>query len=288
MVRQAENVSVRPSVQRQAVEVPVFIRSRNEHLGAIVTVPEDATSDIGVILMCGRARDRAHRNGMWVRAAAELARRGMYALRLDYPGVGNSTGHPQVFGLEDPPVWAVSDAVRFLVDQTPVRRVLLVATCYGGRLVIQAAPSIDEVVGVAVIAAPAYARTPSLVRRVLERGWRMLRRGKGESVPSNAIRQRREQNLAIDHRVSPALAKALRQFVRRGTVYFLYGEDDFVYEEISFALGRLRLPRDRYELDVVPGDLHVFNTVEVQSLTIDRVVRWCAGVADMAGKASPP
>jgi pimeloyl-ACP methyl ester carboxylesterase len=265
-------------------EVPVYIPSRAEHLGGVVTVPDDPQAATAVVLMAGRARDRAHRNGMWVKAAHELARLGMYALRLDYPGVGNSTGRPQIFPLESPPVWAVQDACRFLLEQTPARRILLVATCYGGRLVLDAAPTIPEVEGVAIVASPTFVRIPTLRRRIRNRLREALGRPDGPpagvvSSGRNRIEQQREQNLALERRVSPAFTKALRRFVRRGRVYFLYGDRDFLYEEIRFALDRIRPPADRVELEIVPGDIHVFRTVAVQDLTVEKVVGWCARIA---------
>lgn len=263
----------------EPAEVPVYIPGRAEHLGAVVTVPADASSRTAVILMAGRARDRTHRNGMWVKAARALAERGFYVARLDYPGVGNSTGPPQVFGLEDPPAWAIEDTCRFLGEHTPVDRVLLVATCFGGRLALHAAPGIPEVRAVAIVAAPTISRNPTLWSRIRRRVLRALGfRPSRRMVPSVA-RQQREGNVAQGSRVSRAFARALRRYLRRGRILFLYGEDDFTYDELRFALGRVRVPRDRYEVEVVPGEIHTFSSVPVQDLTVERVVAWCSRIA---------
>lgn len=289
MSRPAQATRDRPARPAEPAEIPLYVPSRGESLGAVLSVPEDPAGGVCVVLATGRARDRAHRNGMWVRAARELAARGIYTLRLDYPGVGNSTGPPRVFPLEDSPAWAVEDACRFLMEHTPVRRILLVGTCYGSRLMLDAAVRVPEVEAVGFVSGPIYTRTPSWKKRTRVTLVRLIGRQpsgrKRENViarrkgPGNEAQQRREGNQAAERRVSPVFARSLRAFLRRGRVYFLYGEEDFTYREFRHALKRLNPPRDRIEVDVVPGIIHTFQTLETQDLTIDRVVAWCARTA---------
>ena len=260
-----------------ATEVPLYIPSRGERLGAVVTVPSHAPrSALGVVLMAGRARDRTHRNGMWVRVAEALAARGMYALRLDYPGVGNSSGRPRVFDLEDPPGWAVEDACELLLRETTVRRIALVGTCFGGRVVLRAASAIPAVQGVAVVSAPTHARTRTRRLRLQVKLARALGRTGRAQGPARAALQRREGGLPLEARVSPGFARDVRRTLDRAPVYFLYAERDFAWAELRFALERLTLPTDRYELDVVPGEMHTFKTLEVQRLAAERIVEWCS------------
>lgn len=270
-----------PGRTELSVEVPVYIPTRGERLGAVVTVPEDASADLGVLMMSGRARDRAHRNGMWVRTAQAVANAGAYAVRLDYPGVGNSTGEPAVFPLEKTPSWAVEDACSFLLEHTPVRRVLLVGTCFGARVMLDAAPGIDQAVGIAYICGPVLARTPSWRFRVRRRLSRLLPGGSvaiSKDTPAgagaaNEAAQRREGNLVAEQRVSPAFRRSMNRTLRRIKMYFLFGDEDFVYDEARFALETLHPPKDRYELDVVPGVLHTFQTLEDQQVVVDWVPR---------------
>lgn len=283
MSQVARGVDRARSRAAEPLEVPLYIPSRGERLGAVLTVPPDPSSSVGVVLMAGRARDRAHRNGMLVRAAQALAAGGMYALRLDYPGVGNSTGEPRVFPLEETPAWAVQDACRFFLERTPVRRILLAGTCYGSRLVLDAAPRIPEVDAVAMVSAPIYARNPTWKKRVRVSLLRLVgRKPSGLKRRLNIAQQRREGNLAAERRVSPAFARSLREFLRRGRVYFLYGEEDFTYREFRHALKRLRPPAGRYEVELVPGAIHTFQTVETQDLTVAKVVEWAERAAASA------
>jgi pimeloyl-ACP methyl ester carboxylesterase len=283
-------VAASPVRQAEPREVPLYIPSRGEVLGAVLTLPEEPSGAVGVVLVAGRARDRAHRNGMWVRTAHQLAEQGLYALRLDYPGVGNSSGPPKVFPLERSPAWAVEDACRFLLEQTPIRRILLVGTCYGSRLLLDAAPLIAEVEAVMFISGPIYTRTPSWKKRLRVAALRVIglqpaarkRRlvaDPEDKRPQNLAQQRREGNEAKERRVSPVFARSLRAFLSRGRIHFLYGDEDFTYREFQHALRRLKPSRDRYDLEVVPGIIHTFQSVETQDLTIDRVVSWCARAA---------
>lgn len=266
-----------------AIDVPVYIPSRGEHLGAVVTVPADRPdATLGVVLVAGRARDRTHRNATWVSTAHALAREGMYAVRLDYPGVGHSTGEPAVFSLEDPPTWAVEDACSFLMRNTPVTAVLLAGSCFGGRLVLQAAPAVPGVVAVAAAAIPVSTRKPSWQRRL--RRAVLGRRGRPADDPASRmrLRQHREGNPAAGRHPSRPLRRALRSAARSGIrLYFLFGEDDFTYSEFRSALPRLSLPTTAYELEVVPGAIHAFASVGTQRLLNERVVRWARTIGDV-------
>jgi pimeloyl-ACP methyl ester carboxylesterase len=271
-----------PHLTEEILEVPIWIPSK-EMLGAVVSFPAVGASDLGVVLMAGRARDRSHRNGMWARAARELSARGVYVLRLDYPGVGHSSGDPQIFDLESPPAWAMEAACRFLVEETPVERVILAGSCFGARMALKAARGLDRVVSVAMVAGPVYARRPSLARRLGSIPRRVLGLQRSDRAADNPAQQRREGNLATERRVSPSFERAIRSVSARCPVYFLYGADDFSWQELRFALEKVHLPEESYELDVVPGTVHSFQSIEVQDLTIRRLAAWCSRFASPEG-----
>jgi dienelactone hydrolase len=262
-------------------EMPVYIRSRTGWLGAVVTAPEDRRSSIGVVLLAGRASGRTHLNGLWVKTAGALAEHGMYALRLDYPGVGNSTGSPQIYGMKDMPSWAVVDACRFLLEHTPVRSVFLVGTCYGARVVLDAAPRIPAVTDVALVAAPVAlprskgglfrskaGRLRRLVGAVAQEG----RDGRSGRPVSERERRRRP--------LDPAFVGSLRRFLPQGHVRLLYGDGDVAWGELRRVLDRLRLPADRLEIELLPGEIHSFRSTAIQALTRERVAAWCKRSAE--------
>jgi pimeloyl-ACP methyl ester carboxylesterase len=225
------------------------------------------------VLLASRARDRAHRNGLWVKTARTLASDSLYVLRLDYPGVGNSTGSPTLFGQKDMPSWAVDDACRFLLDRTPVRRILLVGTCYGGRVVLDTASRLPEVAAAALVVAPVL-RPLSSKGRIRLKAARLFGRGARPRADLDGARSAGTASMS-DRRIDPVFAGALRRFLARGRVCFLYGEQDHYWQELRFALDRLSLPSDRYEVDLVPGEIDSFRSIAMQSLTHERLAAWC-------------
>jgi pimeloyl-ACP methyl ester carboxylesterase len=170
-------------------------------------------------------------------------------------------------------------AGRFLVQETPVERVILAGSCFGARIALKAARGLESVVSVAMVAGPVYARRPSLARRIGSVPRRVLGLQRPDAPADNPAQQRREGNLATERRVSPSFERGIRAVSERCPVYFLYGSDDFSWQELRFALDKLHLPEDRYELDVVPGTVHSFGSIDVQDLTIRRLVAWCSRFA---------
>ena len=73
---------------------------------------------------------------------------------------------------------------------------------------------------------------------------------------------------------------------RGDEVYFLYGEGDFVTEELRFALERLDLPPGRVEVEAVSWPLHSFRSLRAQALAEERLVGWCVRVAAAQALAS--
>ena len=102
---------------------------------------------------------------------------------------------------------------------------------------------------------------------------------------NHLTRQRFYENAPIEQRVSPSFEAAIGPVLARCPVYFLCGSDDIEYEELLFALERLHLPEDRYELDVVPGAVHAFRSTAVQDLTIQRLSAWCSRFVPAAAAA---
>ena len=85
---------------------------------------------------------------------------------------------------------------------------------------------------------------------------------------------------ASSRRVDPTFAAGMRRFLPQGRAYFLYGERDHFWEELRFALDRLRAPADRCEIELVPGEIDSFRSIAMQSVTHDRVTAWCRRIAE--------
>ena len=110
-------------------EYPIFVPFGQEHLAAIVTVPEEQPTSV-VLFLQGLGAPRSHRYGLWKKTAHGLAERGLASVRLDYPQLGDSSG---VFRaeMETPPVEEARAALDTARDALGVERFGVIGNCMG-------------------------------------------------------------------------------------------------------------------------------------------------------------
>jgi alpha/beta superfamily hydrolase len=275
-------------VTRTYEEYPVFVPAGGERLAAVVCAPTGDLEDLGVVLLTGSNYTRTHRNRMWVRAARELAERGIASIRFDYHGVGDSTGRV-VMELEvalDADANGVADLLK---AATGVSRLAFVATCFGGRTAMAAAARREDVVSVTVFPLPILVPAAAPTRAPLRR--RIRQRLKGSELGARFLRNprvKRARTQVALHRSEPALVVSppfLRDTAataRRSEVRFVMGETtkelpqaERLIEELSPQLTAEEHARIR--LEVVPGtDIHRFQTFADQEVVVSRTVE--AGV----------
>jgi alpha/beta superfamily hydrolase len=271
-------------VSRAYDEYPVFVPAGEERLAAVICAPAGDLEDLGVVLLAGGNYTRTHRNRMWVRAARELAERGVASIRFDYHGVGDSTGRV-VLELEAPLDADASGAADLLRRATGVSRLAFVSTCFGGRTAMAAAAQREDVVSTTVFPLPiltpasAPARAP-LRRRIRQRikrsdlGARLLRNPRVKRVRTQ-VAQRRETPALV---VSPRFRRDTGLTAKRGEVRFVIGETTKELPETRRLIEELRrhlTPEEhaRIVLEVVPGtDIHRFQTFADQEVVISRTV----------------
>ena len=73
-------------------EYPVWIPVDDHHIAAIVALPEGDPRGVVLFTTGGAGAPRSQRFRLWTRAARELADRGIASVRMEYEGVGDSTG----------------------------------------------------------------------------------------------------------------------------------------------------------------------------------------------------
>ncbi len=269
-------------------EYPVYVPAGGERLAAVVCAPTGDIEDLGVVLLTGSNYTRTHRNRMWVRAARELAGRGICSVRFDYHGVGDSTGRV-VMELEvalDADANGVADLLK---AATGVSRLAFVATCFGGRTAMAAAAQRRDVVSVTVfplpILVPATAPTRAPLRRRIrqrlkgsELGARLLRNPRVKRARTQ-VAQRRDTPVLV---VSPPFLRDTAETARRSEVRFVMGETTKELPQAERLIEELRrqlTPEEhaRVHLEVVPGtDIHRFQTFADQQVVVSRTVE--AGV----------
>ncbi|MGQ0669860.1 MAG: alpha/beta fold hydrolase [Actinomycetota bacterium] len=255
----------------------------DDRLCAVVCVPESGGEDLGVVLLTGGNYTRTHRNSMWVRTARALAERGYPSIRVDYHGVGDSTGRAR-FELEAPFGEDAEAAARFLQRAVGVPKVALVATCFGGRSAMAAAARHPDVISATIFPVPllipsepgAVPVRSKILRWMRRWGWvgRFLRRPAVRKARSKAA-ARRERPSEI---VSPRFKRDLAAFLERGDVRFVYGEHTLELRDLRSCLAEIdghigTGRRDRIRVDIVPGtDLNRFQSLEDQEIVVSRSV----------------
>jgi pimeloyl-ACP methyl ester carboxylesterase len=260
-------------------EFPVFVPAGEERLGAVVCAPAGEGRDLGVLLLTGGNYTRTHRNGMWTRAARALAERGFPSIRLDYHGVGDSTGTARL-DLEDPFDADALFAAAFLRRAADVPNIAVVATCFGGRTGIAAAAADPSIVAATVFPVPILSRAGSLrprtqLKRRLAGGplGGLLRRPAVRRMRQRAVRRHRAA-LAI----SPRFRRDLITFLERGEVWFVYGDRTSSLPEFRRLLDEIepRISADqrrRLHLEILEGmEVAGFLTLRDQDLAVEKAV----------------
>jgi pimeloyl-ACP methyl ester carboxylesterase len=266
-------------------EFPAFVPAGGERLSAVLCAPRGLIREPGVILLTGGNYTRTHRNRMWVRAARALADGGHPSIRLDYHGVGDSTGEVAAFRLEEPFDDDALAAAEFLRQATGVRTVVPVATCFGGRTALASAARDPAAVGAVIFPVPVGEGVGiALPRRTrLKLGMRRMRVGRALLGHRAVLRAR--AMVAARRRVPEGaagrFAEDLRAAAASGVVWFVYGEKSAGLEALRRVLRRLPAEERRsVHLDVVPGiELAGFRSLRDQQITVDRVVRLVEGIA---------
>lgn len=301
-------------------EAPVYLRSGEDMIFGIVTLPRDRVPETGLIILPGAGMPlTTNRNRMSVRICRGVAEHGYAGLRIDYHGVGDSGGSIEQFRLDKPFVRDVAAGIAHL-RELGVRRFVLAGSCFGARTALASAAELDGVEAVILVAislrdyamgerkAATLAQKHSLGRYALEalrpstllglfnrrrrRSYAMFARNKVHVMLSRVPGLRRlvhERPLGTDP-VAPSFEKPLRTVTRRGLdVRFIYGQDDGFFEDefMSAARGQLAdvLDEDRGLIHVtkVPGKVHGFTTVSAQDAVVDEIVSWVAGRASKDG-----
>jgi pimeloyl-ACP methyl ester carboxylesterase len=202
------------AVATAADEAPVWLPVGDEQLFGVLTRPTVEPNGVAVVMSSsGHWVTTIGTNRTYVRLARALAGEGYHVLRLDYLGVGESSGPAREYRLDEPFVGDTAAALEWLRGQG-LRRFVLLGNCYGARVAIgtaqEAAPG--EIAGVALFP-PAVRdfghgeRTASLPLREL--ALRSLRRGGVRGVVDKL------RTPGTRRRWRAALAKKASSLVRR-------------------------------------------------------------------------
>ena len=115
-------------------EYPVWIQVKDHHIAAIVALPEGDPRAVVLFTTGGGGAPRSQRFRLWTRAARELADRGIASVRMEYEGVGDSTGAGRI-GLKwsQLPTDDVIEVARFAMSVTGTTQLGMSGNCAGAR-----------------------------------------------------------------------------------------------------------------------------------------------------------
>ncbi len=308
----------------------MWLRAAGEDIFAVLTRPSPdppAALRTGVILLQGGSwTPSSGRNRMWANLARSLATGGAAVMRLDYRGVGESSGAIDTYSLDQPFVEEVHAAAAVLRDEG-VRSITLLGTCFGARTAMAAAEGIPEVEAVALFPAPVrdfqmghrlaslptswYARK-ALTRKAW-RGWlEPAKRRAYVGLARKKLRRLGDRARGQVDRpttrfqwVSPLFVDQLSGLVQRQVrVLFVFGDRDDFYDDFrrggDGALGRvLAAAGDSVTVAEVEGRVHGLTSSAIQERVLGVLDQWLAmptpappagdrGPAVVSGLGPPP
>lgn len=260
------------------MEHPIFVPFRDDHLAAVVAVPDSPVRSL-VVLLQGLGSPRAHRYSLWTRTARRLADRGIASVRMDYPELGDSTGLFPNF-LNDPPVEEVAAVTQVVLDALGLETFGVAGNCLGTRSALALADRMEACVSVECI----LPNTP-----------KDLLRGEGRRAPHRAagVIAKKTPRLARivrrhvhSERIEPRFRfiPDVRRALRSTRVLFLYLGKEEVGRRLERGVADLaerdpNIEPGRAIVRVIPatGLWGMRLPLELQPLVIDSVVEWMDG-----------
>lgn len=160
-------------------EHPLFVPIGPDHLGAVLTLPDGAAR--GLVLLLPALEARSQRDRLWTWTARAFAEQGIAAVRMDYLGVGDSTGAP--YGGPSPGEQALA-VCRTVLDGTGVPLVGIVGHCRGVQTALAVAGELEQPCRIACVIPPFMIKrhTTRLRRSLAGRVVRRLARASGRLV----------------------------------------------------------------------------------------------------------
>jgi alpha/beta superfamily hydrolase len=288
-------------------ETPFFVRADGEDVFAILTAPTAPARGVAAIILSGGAYVGAtNRNRVSVRMARDLAARGFHAVRMDYHGVGDSTGEIDLYPLHRPFVADLLAVIAHVRAQGIEHFILIGTTCFGARTALAGAGRVSGLEGVVSLAAPIrdfpFTRDPAAtptqvyVKRAFSRstleGLRDPRRRRAYAAivatkARTALGRARRTTAAASaptapsDGMSPGFYEPLAALAERGVPVLIgYGEQDDYYGEFTAARQSPRLralleaPGSRFTLRTVAGSIHALRRIGAQDAMIEMTQEW--------------
>jgi hypothetical protein len=255
-------------------DYPIFVPHGQEHLAVVLTLPDQEILGL-TLLFTGVGATRSHRYQLWTRTARRLAERGVAVARMEYLGVGDSTGEVprwqrSAHGSQLEQAASLADTAMRVVG---VDSFGVVGNCFGALVALDLMAGSDACTG-------AVCFLPLVDEGAVQR---VRRRARRWAALSSLGRSRLGQRLVVEparrvtSRVDGRLASAVRGALSHGRVLFVYGQEDqaaagAIRAGVQRALARLPAGhRGRFDLVVLPERLTWFDSMTGREAAIETV-----------------
>jgi pimeloyl-ACP methyl ester carboxylesterase len=303
---------------------PVAFECDGMRLVGALHGPVGRAGKVGVILLNQGPIDRAGSHRLYIKLAARLTLMGLPVLRFDARGVGESEGQwvaehisvPEAYGNIQRGAWVPDTvaAIEFIRKVAGVERVVLGGLCGGACTALFAGaehPAVDRVLAIgapftfsavtqqvsdlpdAVVEhhAGRYIRKllrPSAWKRLLsfETDYRTLVAVFGTMLRRRLSAFTGEGVAPGDVNVNVPMVNAIRSALRRGKrLLFVYGENDYLWQEFQQQLPRFGGDRSHLPFDLVtiPGANHILTEERWQDELYGAVISWLNTTTTRAG-----
>jgi pimeloyl-ACP methyl ester carboxylesterase len=285
-------------------EVPVFIAGDGADLFVVLTHPTTPSNGKVVILAWGAgAYPSCGRNQLRTRLARRLAAYGYHVIRMDYSGVGESSGELRAVSFDKP--WT-ADVVRVCEWATlqTLGEIVLVGFCFGARNVLSSTPVLPSIAGVVLIGPPVrdqdHVETAS---RSESLGWHARHAFSIKTIRNIVKPRKRRKYLQVirfqlrrllggrpstpqfedgHNSVSHHFLKPLRHLVKRKVpLLFVYGTNDRFWRD--FQQGREVAFHDisaGFEVQTIDAQVNLQTDVTLQTRLIEIVEHWLAALTN--------
>jgi pimeloyl-ACP methyl ester carboxylesterase len=282
-------------------EVVRWFEAGDETILGVLTRPIGPPRGVGVIFLNGgHGGSSSGKNRVYTRMAADLAERGYHSLRLEWHGIGDSTGAVDEYIMDEPFLDEAYAAAQLLRDEG-VDRIAIYGECFGARTAVVAAEHLPDLVGLYLVTlvlrdGAVSEQNPQRLVDELPTSEFVKRLGKlrhiGDAkrralyidVVRNKVRQvvqgarYRREGSKLAPWVSPQVVKGLEGLGRRGIpVRLVYGTSywdphKFDFEEVADDLQPMRHPG--IDAEIVDEMIAGYRTLKVQDRLVPMVGTW--------------